>query len=62
MLLRIIIIIIIKVFSLIAILDRNKVDPRRANKASSIQHIYRKSGNQARVHVYPNACAWEQQQ
>ena len=39
--------IIIIVFSLIALINQNKVDPRRAKKVSSIQYGYRKCGTHA---------------
>ena len=41
--------IIIRVFSLIALNNENKVDPSRAKKASCIQYGYRKSGTHALV-------------
>ena len=41
--------VIIKVFSLIALPNQNKVDPSSAKKASSIQYSYRKLRTRARV-------------
>ena len=47
---------IIIVFSLIALPNQHKVDPRRAKKASSIEN-----GNLC-TSVFPNTCAWDQQE
>ena len=42
---------IITLFSLLALPEQNKVDPKREKKASSILHVYRKCGTHARVFV-----------
>ena len=43
--------IIIIVFCIISLPNRNNIDPRRAKKASSIQYGYRKWGTHARVFI-----------
>ena len=48
-LITIIIIIIIIVFNLLALFNKNKVDPMSAKKARSIQYGYRKRATHARM-------------
>ena len=48
-------------FSLIALENQNKVDPRRAKKANLVQYGYKKV-KLIPYSVFQNTCAWEQQE